>query len=869
MENAPVTSIPVFCNSLQNDFTMSAPTRYTGLSSAEAQQRLEQYGPNEIQGKPPKTRLQIFAHQFADAMVIILLAAAVVSFIAGEPTDAYVILAIIVGNALLGYHQEYSAEQSIQKLQRMAPMQVTVIRDGVPRGLPAAELVPGDVVTLEAGALVPADARLLELHALKTEEAALTGESVAVEKRLAPVPPDAPLAERIDTVFKGTYVSNGTAVAEVTATGMSTELGKIAAMLGGERGPTPLQRRLGRFGRVLAVVVLAICAVIFGLGLWRGEPPLQMFLTALSLAVAALPEALPAVVTIALAKGATALAKQNALVRRLPVVEALGSVTYICSDKTGTLTENKMTVERVGAVQGKEDLLHAAMLLSTEVAEGKDGQLLGDSTEVALVRYVLENRERAAEMRVRFPIEEKLPFDSDRMRMTTVHRAGDRWLLLVKGAPVKMVEALHTEESEMAKAWLEKNRAWASEGLRVLFFAARYLDAEPTEFLPDILERDLQLLGAVGMIDPPREEVTGSILECRNAGITPVMITGDQPLTAEAIARRLNILSDDSPGAMTGAQLAALDEAGLREAVGKTRVYARVSPEQKLTIVRALQERGEAVAMTGDGVNDAPSLKRADIGVAMGITGTDVSKEAAGMILLDDNFATIVRAVREGRRIYANIRKFVQYVLACNGGEILVLFLAPFLGLLTPLAPIHILWINLVTDGVPGIALVSEKPDPDLMRRPPRPPHESLFAGGMVGNILYTAVVLAVASLGAQVWAVRNGYDHAAQQSLVFTVLCLAQLGNALSVRAGQRWMGSGFFSNPLLLLSILLTIGLQAAVLYVPALAGIFKTVPLDGAALGVAVLFSLGSLVMLEALKAIALIIHQKDSLLKKSLL
>ena len=830
------------------------PDQRTGLTSAEARQRLAQHGPNELVGKPPKTRLQIFAHQFTDAMVVILAAAAAVSFAVGEHTDAYVILAIILGNALLGYHQEYNAEQSIRALQSMAPPQAVVLRDGSPKTIPASELVPGDIITLEAGALVPADGRLLEIHALKTEEAALTGESVAVEKKLGDADPDAPLAERTGDVFKGTYVSNGTAVAEVTATGMSTELGKIAAMLEGESGPTPLQRRLAGFGRTLAVVVLIICAAIFGLGLWRGEEPMQMFMTALSLAVAALPEALPAVVTIALAKGATALAKQNALVRRLPVVETLGSVTYICSDKTGTLTQNKMTVEKLEAVPGKDELLRAAMLLNTEVTEGEGGRLMGDSTEVALVQHALGAGAVVEKARAKFPTVEKLPFDSERMRMTTVHRAGDSWLLLVKGAPVKVVEALRSGDTSIGKAWLEKNRAWASEGLRVLFFAARYLDAEPADLSPENLERDLELIGAVGMIDPPREEVTDAILECRRAGITPVMITGDQPLTAEAIAGRLHILRDDSAAAMTGAQLAELNEEALREAVKKTSVYARVSPEQKLKIVQALQEEGEAVAMTGDGVNDAPSLKRADIGVAMGITGTDVSKEAAGMILLDDNFTTIVRAVKEGRRIYANIRKFVQYVLACNAGEILVLLSAPFLGLLTPLAPIHILWINLVTDGVPGIALVSEKPDPDLMRQPPRSPQESLFAGGMVWNILFTAVVLAAVSLGAQMWAARAGYDLVTQQSLVFAVLCFSQLGNALSVRAGRQWIGSGIFSNPLLLLSIVLTVALQTVLLYWPAMNGIFKTAPLDATAFVAAGLFSIASLVLLEIGKALA---------------
>jgi Ca2+-transporting ATPase len=553
-----------------------------------------------------------------------------------------------------------------------------------------------------------------------------------------------------------------------------------------------------------------------------------MFLTALSLAVAALPEALPAVITIALAQGARRMVKQNALIRRLPAVETLGSVTYICTDKTGTLTENVMTVEKVIAQPGEEDLLLHAMMLNNEVRFSREGEMLGDSTEKALVSYAREkglSRERSARQ---YAFKGKVPFDSERMMMSTLHESNGEWILFVKGAPAAIAAALADHYGDEVQKWLNQNREWAAEGLRVLFFATRTFREKPDNLTAD-LERDLDFLGMVAMIDPPREAVMDAIAECSTAGIRSVMITGDQMLTAKAIARRLG-MGDDNMETRTGKDLATTAWDEFVRKVKDVVVYARVSPEQKLQIVKALQQNNQFVAMTGDGVNDAPSLKQADIGVAMGITGTDVSKEASDMILLDDNFATIVKAVKEGRRIYENIRKFILYVLSCNLAEVLTISLAPILGMPIPLLPIHILWINLVTDGLPGITLTAEPAEPDIMKRPPRPPGENLFAGGMISDIVIAGAILAGAALHTQFRLAAEGYDITTQQTAVFSVLCLVQLGNALSVRSVDHpLVGRGMFSNPAMWGVVLFTIGLQVLIVYVPALHDLFNTTSLE----------------------------------------
>lgn len=823
-----------------------------GLSARQVEEVRNSAGRNLLKEAPQKSKLAIFFSQFKDVMIVILTIAAAISFFVGENTDAYVILAIVAGNALIGYSEESKAERSVRMLQKMAAPFAMVVRDGGETRIAAEDLVPGDLILLEAGDIVPADARLTTVNSLKVDEAALTGESHTVEKISDRLPQEklGP-ADQLNMVFKGTIVSNGSAKAIVVAIGMDTEIGKIAGMLDPGPQSTPLQKRLATFSKQLAAVVIVICIVVFGLGILRGEPIFNMFLTALSLAVAALPEALPAVITIALAQGAQRMVKQKALIRKLPAVETLGSVTYICSDKTGTLTQNVMTVEKVEVAPEREALLKQAMLLNNEVRFGKDGSLIGDSTETAFVTYALENGLVKSKSEDEYPLLGKVPFDSVRMRMSTVHKHKEGWLIFVKGAPAKIVEVLSDEYRDRAQQLLDRNREWAREGMRVLFFAYKEFDAEPRE-VGEHLEHDLRFLGMAAMIDPPRDEVINAIRQCKTAGIRTVMITGDQALTARAIAHRLEITQTDTDVAITGADLHGLDEPALQLRVGKAAVYARVSPEQKLNIVRALQRNGEFVAMTGDGVNDAPALKQADIGVAMGITGTDVSKESADMILLDDNFATIVKAVKEGRRIYENIRKFIVYVLSCNLAEILVIIFAPILGFAIPLLPIHILWINLVTDGLPGIALVGEAAEKDIMRQPPRPPSEKLFAGGLTRRIILGGFIMASAAIITQWWATESAYSTATQQTMVFTVLCFVQLGNALSVRSFYHSMLSAdLFSNKGMWGAVSLTVVLQVLIVWVTPLQSIFKTTPLDWGGIKMIAAVTLGSLLALEAIK------------------
>ncbi|MEP7376867.1 MAG: cation-translocating P-type ATPase [Chitinophagaceae bacterium] len=772
-------------------------TSLSGLKNEVIPSLQKEFGKNVLQEAKQRSKVSILLTQFTDVMTIILIIAAIISFLVGEHTDAYVILAIIIGNAWIGYSQENNAEESIRMLQKMSAQYALVLRNNNPSKIEASDLVPGDIIVLAAGDIVSADARLIEVNSFKTDEASLTGESHSVEKQTKVITePNLVPGDQHNMVFKGTIVSNGSAKAVVTTIGMNTEIGKIAGLLEVGFQKTPLQKRLAVFSRQLAVVVILICVLVFGFGLWRGEPAFQMFLTALSLAVAALPEALPAVITIALAMGARRMVKQKALMRQLPAVETLGSVTYICSDKTGTLTQNVMMVEKIQSASGKEELLKYAMMLSNEVRFSNDDGLLGDSTETALVKYALENGLSKQDADNHFPLLSKLPFDSVRMRMSTFHKHQDKWILFVKGAPVRVVEILSEKYKQQVSEWLELNREWAADGLRVLFFAYRIFDIKPPEIKME-METRLDFLGMIAMIDPPREEVIDAIRQCKTAGIKTVMITGDQALTANAIAERLGMIDRMSQKVMTGVDLDKLTEEEFNTKIKNISVYARVSPEQKLNIVKSLQNNGEFVAMTGDGVNDAPSLKQADIGIAMGITGTDVSKEAADMILLDDNFATIVKAVREGRRIYENIRKFILYVLSCNLGEILTIFLSPLLGFSIPLLPIHILWINLVTDGLPGLALVAEPAEKDIMKRPPRPPKENLFAGGLITRILLTGIVMTLTAIFIQWWAVQEGYDVKTQQTMVFTTLCFVQLGNALSVRSVYHSMfSSRIFAN-------------------------------------------------------------------------
>jgi len=813
-----------------------------GLTSVHAKEHLAQYGPNELEEGQKKPWWKILLSQFADFMILVLLAAALVAGLVGDVTDAIVILVIIFGNAIIGFVQEYRAEKAMEALRHMAAQNATVVRDGQPMHIPASELVPGDVVVLEAGNVVPADIRLFEVHNLRIEEASLTGESEAVEKRHDTLSgDDIPLGDRRNMGYKGTFVTYGRAKGIAVATGMNTELGNIARMLQEEDTETPLQKRLTVFGKKLSYIILLICIGYFAVGYLRGEEPLLMLLTAISLAVAAIPEALPAVITIALALGARRMVRQNALVRKLPAVETLGSVTYICSDKTGTLTLNKMTVQEIfsgetviplAELDGYKDgeqmqWLLKAMALCNDVAESDDGKSIGDPTEIAFTAAAKDYRFLKKELEKTYPRVAEIPFDSERKCMTTIHRDGSEFVIFTKGALDVLLDKTTGISPSDIKKWEKQGDEMAGKGLRVLGFAMRRVDDLPDEITPGTIERDLQLIGAVGLIDPPREEVKKAVHECKTAGIRPVMITGDYLLTAKNIAQRLGIIESENDLVVTGSQLAAMSEKEFQEKVEHIRVYARVSPEQKLSIVKALQAKGHYVAMTGDGVNDAPSLKRADIGVAMGITGTDVSKEAADMILLDDNFATIVKAVKQGRRIFDNIRKFIKYIMTGNSGEIWTLVLAPFFGLPIPLLPIHILWVNLVSDGLPSIALAAEPAEKDVMKRPPRPTNESVFAGGLGRHIIWVGLLIGIVCIGTQTIAIKLGDAH--WQTMVFTVLSFSQMAHVLAIRSETRSLfRQGLLSNIPLLTAVALTFLLQLAVIYIPFLNPIFKTAPL-----------------------------------------
>ncbi len=833
-----------------------------GLSSEEARKRLREYGPNELVEKKKKRPIEMFLDQFRDFMILVLIGAAVISGLIGEVTDTIAIIVIVVLNAIIGFVQEYRAEKAMAALKEMAAPTATVIRDGVPANISASELIPGDVVILEAGRVVPADMRLIEVAQIKVEEAALTGESVPVEKHTKALHDEMlSLGDRKNMVYKGTFVTYGRGLGIVVATGMGTELGKIATMLQEEEEvKTPLQKRLARFGQKLAIVILAICAVVFIFGILRGEPPLLMLLTAISLAVAAIPEALPAVVTITLALGAKKLVRQNALIRKLPAVETLGSVTYICSDKTGTLTLNKMAVEEIyvdgNIVPAHElernscpsplapcPLLMTALALSNDAQMDAEGNIIGDPTEIALYNIARNNGFDKKNLEKEFPRVEEIPFDSERKCMTTLHKWRDgKFLSFTKGAIEVLVEKadkILTSEglkSVNTEEIIRVSERMAADGLRVLGIAMREWKMLPEDLSPESTETGLVILGLVGMMDPPREEAREAVTLCKTAGIIPVMITGDHPLTAKTIAKRLDILENDAEAVITGRQLAELSLEEFEERVEHVRVYARVAPEQKLKIVKALQDKGQFVAMTGDGVNDAPALKRADIGIAMGITGTDVSKEAAHMILLDDNFATIVKAVKEGRRIFDNIRKFIKYTMTSNSGEIWTIFLAPFLGLPLPLLPIHILWINLVTDGLPGLALAAEPEEKEIMKRPPRHPQESVFAHGMAAHMLWVGLLMGGISIFTQAWSISSGYDQAHWQTMVFTVLCLSQMGHVLAIRSEKESSFKiGLLSNRPLLGAVALSFGLQMAVIYIPFLNPIFRTEPLSAGDLAI----------------------------------
>ncbi|MFO7548683.1 MAG: cation-translocating P-type ATPase [Acidimicrobiia bacterium] len=865
-----------------------------GLSATDAEAHLAEYGPNELEEEPRRPGWLMFLAQFANTMIVVLLIAAAITVVIGDLKDAIVITVIVVLNAVIGFVQEYRAEQAMAALRSMAAPTARVVREGTESTLPAAAVVPGDILVLEAGDVVPADARLLECPNLRVNESALTGESVPVDKTPEALDPaeGGMLADRRNMVFKGTAVVYGRARAVVVATGMATALGEIAGLLKAHQSPrTPLQIRLAVLGRWLAVAALAVCLLVFTVGVARGEDVRLMFLVAVSLAVAAIPEALPAVVTIALALGAQRMVKHHALIRKLPAVETLGSVTVICSDKTGTLTQGRMLVERVwtldgeirvagngyepvGDLEGETEavdvahdaafgrLIRTAVLcndaaLVTPAGPAEEWTVVGDPTEGALVALGGKAGLERDRYHRAHPRTAEIPFDSDRKLMTTVHRRreGPGGRVATKGA----VESVLPRVTRVARAGedpgitdelrsqvLAQADAYAVAGYRVLALAGR-TDDVALESL-DGAEHDLTLYGLVAMADPPRPESRAAVEACRSAGITPVMITGDHPATAEAIATRLGIA--DGRRVATGPSLAE-DPEHLGEDVDLIGVYARTTPEQKLDIVRALKARGHIVAMTGDGVNDAPALRTADIGVAMGINGTEVAKEAADMVLTDDNFATIVTAVGEGRRVYDNIRRFVRYTLTSNSGEIWVMLLGPLLGLPLPLLPVQILWINLVTDGLPGLALGVEPAEQDVMRRPPRSPSESIFARGLWQHVLAVGLIMGSIPLALGVWAEAGGRPW---QTMVFTSLALLQLGHAMAVRSEHEALWSlGLTSNRSLLGAVLMTVALQILVIYWEPAAELLGTEPLDAFELALVLAASTGVFWIVELEKAV----------------
>ncbi len=890
---------------------------HTGLVTAEATQRLAHYGPNELVDRGGRTKWQILIEQFANILTLILIAAAIVSIFLGDEIEAVVILAIVVLNGILGFTQEYRAEQSMAALKRMSVPTVRVRRDGSLQQVSARDLVPGDIVVLETGNVVPADGRVLQSVNLRAQEAALTGEAEAVDKEPDLVfETEKALGDRRNMVFSGTIINYGRGEFVVTATGMRTELGHIADMIQAvEEEKTPLQQRLDALGRVLALAALVLVAIVFFSGILRGEPWEEMLLTAVSLAVAAIPEALTAVVTIALALGAQRMLKRQALIRKLPAVETLGSVTVICSDKTGTLTQNRMTVTALDIANHRIDLTqtaeagHFGLARADRLAAGpshvptidlllvsgalvndaslmveQNGQphfhAVGDPTEGALVLAAAEFGILKDDLDSAFPRVSELPFDSVRKRMTTVHRAPQSveevpqslqpiylrranqgplppYLAFTKGAidgllpltsDVWVDGVTQPFDSDWRTRVMQAHDELAQQGMRVLGVALRTLDSRPDTAVLPSLERDMTLVGLFGMMDPPRPEVKDAVATCVSAGIRPVMITGDHPLTARHIAKQIGITSNDL--FITGQELDDLSDEALKARARDTSVFARVAPEHKIRLVTAYQELGNIVSMTGDGVNDAPALKKADIGVAMGITGTDVSKEAANMVLLDDNFATIVAAVEEGRIIFDNIRKFIKYLLSCNASEIAVMLFGPFLGLPIPLLPLQILWMNLVTDGLPALALGVEPAEKNIMKRPPYSPTESIFGHGMALFIIVAGIFMSLVSLGIGLWSYTTG--DPAWQSLLFTTLIFSQIVLAIEIRSEtESILKTGLFTNRSMVIAVVSTVLLQLVVLYVPFFQGIFKTQALGLRDVAIALGASLAVLLFVEGWK------------------
>ena len=845
---------PVYLQSVEEVFNevQSSPA---GLSSQEVASRLEKYGANTLQEGKKKSLLEKFVDQFKDFMILVLLVAAVVSMFAhsGEPdpTDAIIILAVVLLNAILGVFQESKAEEAIEALKKMASPVASVLRDGHVEHVKGEDIVVGDVVILEAGDVVPADMRLFEVNTVKIEESALTGESVPVDKDLViPTGDEVGIGDRTNMAFSSTNVTYGRAVGVVTSTGMNTEVGKIANMLANtEEGKTPLQENQDALGKWLTIMILVIAVIIFVVGMLRGNEWTHMLLTAIAIAVAAIPEGLPAISTIILALGTQKMAQRNAIVRKLPAVETLGGVEIICSDKTGTLTLNQMTVEKMvydneihdaSEEISKDNIALRVMNLANDTKISQDNSLLGDPTETAMVQYGLDKNYDVREELVNIPRIAEVPFDSTRKLMTTIHQLEDgKYLVATKGAPDMLLDRVtkiekHGEVSAFTEddrtTLMKLNKEMATQALRVLAMAYKVIDTLPETIDTDSIEHDLIFAGLVGMIDPERKEAAAAIKVAQSAGIRTIMITGDHRDTAQAIAKRLGILRpDQEDGVLTGGELNDISDEELERTVETYSVYARVSPEHKVRIVKAWQKNGKVVSMTGDGVNDAPSLKQADIGVGMGITGTEVSKGASDMVLADDNFETIVVAVEEGRKVFSNIQKAVQYLLSANFGEVMTMFVATMAGW-SILEPIHILWINLVTDVFPAIALGLEEAEADIMNHPPRGKSSNFLSNGVLPSIFYQGFFEGAITLFVFWYATEVAkWGNPVGETMAFATLGLIQLFHAFNVKSVYKSLGQvGAFKNKMFNYAILVSAVMLLSVMVIPGLTNVFDVATL-----------------------------------------